>query len=312
MVRNYQREQELMRMPVALSLIVLVLSSAVVLPGPASAQPRPETPRTVQPAPPALPSGALEADAREKREQLLEVMKKYPPGLARVLKTDPTLMQEASYMSRYPALAAFLASHPEVISNPDYFFDYVYIPGDEEPRNAQTMALNLWRNTIEAISIFFVMVFVASVLVWLVRTFLNHRRWLRLSKVQTEVHNKLLDRFAGTGELLTYVQTSAGRRFLEAAPIDVEVATRGVAAPFNRILWSVQVGVVLFVGGIGFQFISGNVIPEVSQGLWMIGVLALAFGAGFIVSGGISYLLSKRMGLLEPVASNEPVAPGTP
>ena len=300
-----------MRMPVALSLLMLALSAAVVVPAPAFAQPRPEAPRVLQPAPLAT-GGALEADAREKREQLIEVMKKYPPALARVLKTDPTLMQEASYMARYPALAAFLASHPEVVSNPNYFFDYVYVPGDPEPRDSQTLAINLWRNTMEMISIFVVMVFVTSVIAWLLKTFLNHRRWLRLSRVQDEVHNKLLDRFAGTGELLTYIQTSAGRRFLEAAPIDVETASRGVAAPFNRILWSVQVGVVLAVGGIGFQYASGNVIPEVSQGLWMIGVLALAFGAGFIISGGISYLMSKRMGLLDPVVSSEPSPPPAP
>jgi hypothetical protein len=307
-----------MRMPVVMSLIVLGLSTAIVLPGPAYAGQAPQEvtrPAAVAPAQVAPPpAGALEADAREKREQLLEVMKKYPPGLARILKSDPTLMQEASYMSRYPALASFLARHPEVISNPDFFFEYVYVPGDIEPRTAQTMAINLWRNTLEAISVFVVMVFVASVLAWLVRTLLNHRRWLRLSRVQTEVHNKLLDRFAGTGELLTYVQTSAGRRFLEAAPIDVDVeaAGRGIGAPYSRILWSVQVGVVLAIGGIGFQFAGRNVIPEISQGLSMIGVLSLAFGMGFIISGVISYLLSRRMGLLEQPAPGEPSTPAAP
>jgi hypothetical protein len=130
---------------------------------------------------------------------------------------------------------------------------------------------------------------------------LNHRRWQRISKVQTEVHNKLLDRFAGTDELLAYVQTPAGRRFLEAAPIPLDDSgTQSFASPIGRILWSVQIGIVLAVGGLGFQFISGRVLPEVAEGLWVIGVLAVAFGVGFIVSAAASYVLSRRLGMLDP------------
>jgi small-conductance mechanosensitive channel len=221
-------------------------------------------------------------------------------------------MQEASYMSRYPALAAFLTAHPEVASNPGYYFDYVYIPGDPEPRDTQAIAINMWRNSLESFSVLVIMMFVAAVLAWLVKTVLNHRRWLRLSRAQNEVHNKLLDRFSGTGELLGYVQSSAGRRFLEAAPIEVEIDGRSVAAPFNRILWSVQVGVVLAVGGLGFQYSSGQLVPEVSQGIWLMGVIALAFGLGFILSGIISYVLSRRMGLLDPLVPPGPSTPSAP
>jgi hypothetical protein len=234
------------------------------------------------------------------------VMRKYPPALARVLKTDPSLMQEPTYIARYPALAAFLAAHPDVIANPGFYFDHVYFPGEFEPQNAQAVAINVFREIVQTVSIIAVMAFVAVVLAWLVRTVINHRRWLRLSRVQDEVHNKLLDRFSGTGELMTYVQTTAGRRFLEAAPIDVEPTGRAVAAPISRMLWSMQAGVVLAVGGLGFQYASDSTMPEVAQGLWLIGVLSVAFGVGFLISGVLSYVISKRMGLLEPVVTAEP------
>ena len=299
-----------------------VMCAAIVLPGPAGlAQTRPEpkgpaeAPAQVAPPPVAVVPG-LEEDASRKRERLEEVMRKYPPSLGRVLKADPSLMQEPGYLARYPALAAFVSAHPDVIGNPDFYFQHVYVPGEFEPRDAQSAALNIWREMFQTGSIIAVMGFVAIVLAWLLRTYLNHRRWLRLSKVQDEVHNKLLDRFSGTGELLTYVQTAAGRRFLEAAPIDVESSGRAVAAPINRILWSLQVGVVLAIGGLGFQYASGGVMPEVAQALSLVGVLSSAFGLGFIISGILSYLISKRMGLLEPaVAVDAPMAtepPATP
>ena len=67
----------------------------------------------------------------------------------------------------------------------------------------------------------------------------------------------------------------------------------------SRILWSVQIGVVLFAGGLGLLFVSNRVLEEVAQPLFSIGVLALAVGAGFVVSAGASFLLSRRLGLFE-------------
>ena len=53
-----------------------------------------------------------------------------------------------------------------------------------------------------------------SLLVWLIRAVIDHRRWLRLSRVQTEVHSKLMDRMTTNDDLLAYIQSPAGRRFL--------------------------------------------------------------------------------------------------
>ena len=305
-------------MRLRMTILAVVATAAVVLPVPrAFAQERPDE-KLVVPVPSRGPQQPLpvapgiDDDATEKRERLEQVMRRYPPALARVLKTDPSLMQEPTYMARYPALAGFLAAHPDVITNPAFYFDHVYFPGEFEPRDAPSVAMSAWRDMMQTASVITVMAFVAIVLAWLVRTVLNHRRWLRLSKVQDEVHNKLLDRFSGTGELLTYVQTTAGRRFLEAAPIDVEASGRAVAAPINRMLWSMQAGVVLAVGGVGFQYASSNMMPEVAQGLWLIGVLAVAFGVGFLISGVLSYVISKRMGLLEPVVTADPPPVSTP
>jgi uncharacterized membrane protein len=81
----------------------------------------------------------------------------------------------------------------------------------------------------------------------------------------------------------------------------------------SRILWSVQVGVVLGAGALGLLFVSNRVIDEVAQPLFAIGVLALAIGAGFVVSAGASFLLSRRLGLFEPpVTPREHIAQQDP
>lgn len=274
-------------------LLVAVLGTGVLAHGS-------QAPAANQPPPPA--PVALETDARQVREQLRDILTKYPPEVGRILKMDPTMLSNQPYLAQYPALQQFLAAHPEIARNPTFYLEFVRQGFDfTVPTDPRARSIDMWSDLLESASVFVVLVFVSSMLAWLIRTLLNHRRWLRASRIQTEVHNKLLDRFASSNDLATYVQSAAGRRFLEAAPIPVEAASdRPIAAPLNRILWSVQAGIILVVGGLGFQYVSGRVIEEVSQGMWTLGVLGTTFGLGFIAAGAFSYVMSRRLGLLDP------------
>ena len=136
-------------------------------------------------------------------------------------------------------------------------------------------------------------------LVWIIRTRLEQRRWSRLSKIQAEVHSKLIDRFSSNDELLTYVQTPSGRRFLESGPSPLQEAAPAVAAPLSRILWSMQLGVVLLVAGLGLLFLSGRSLFEIQEIFYVAGCMAAAVGAGFLVSAVAAYVLSRRLGLLD-------------
>ena len=102
--------------------------------------------------------------------------------------------------------------------NPDYFLERINSPNynynDPGHRKREDMLAVL-----AGFAAFLVFLVVTSVLIWVIRMIVAHRRWNRLSKVQYEVHNKLLDRFTSNEDLLAYVQTPAGKRFLESAPI---------------------------------------------------------------------------------------------
>jgi hypothetical protein len=258
-----------------------------------------------RPEPAAAPAQVFvdqSQDARETRENLEELIKKLPPAVGRVLRTDPSLLSNDSYLAPYPALAAFLKQHPEIRNSPAFFFEHIgpmefYSPSAPETRESQ--AIRIWRDLIEFLAVGGIFVMVTGALIWIIRTIIEQRRWHRASKVHTEVHNKLLDRFTANEDLLAYMETAAGRRFLESAPLSLDAPARPVGAPLSRILWSVQVGVVLAAGGLGLLFVSNRVIEEVAQPLFVIGVLALTVGAGFVVSAGASFLLSRRLGLFD-------------
>jgi hypothetical protein len=82
----------------------------------------------------------------------------------------------------------------------------------------------------------------------------------------------------------------------------LDAAPRSVGAPLGRILWSIQGGVVLIAGGIGLQVVSARVADDASQPLHALGVLGIALGLGFLVSAIISFVISQRLGLIEPPA----------
>jgi len=146
---------------------------------------------------------------------------------------------------------------------------------------------------------FLVFVGVTLALLWILRTVLDNRRWYKMVKVQTETHAKLLDRFGSSQEMLTYMESDAGKKFLES-PIFEGQRQQVSALPFGRILWSTQIGIIAAFLGAGILFLRGRVPANVDTdaGLLVFGTLILTLGIGFIVSGGVSYVLAKYFGLI--------------
>ncbi len=243
---------------------------------------------------------AAEPDAQRTRAELNELLQRYPPTVRNVLAVDPSLLGNQPFLEPYPALAGFLEQHPEVARNAAY-----YVGESGGPRfgvSPEERAAESWREVMGGLAALLAFALSAGLFVWLIRTLIDSRRWKHLAKVQAEAHAKLLDRFTSNDELLAYIQSPAGAKFLEGAPVSLDAGPRSVAAPMSRILWSVQGGVVLIAAGIGLAFIR---VPGAQDGtpLQAMSVLAITLGVGFLVSALISYFISRRLGLIEPRAA---------
>ncbi|MDR3719861.1 MAG: hypothetical protein P4K98_13765 [Bryobacteraceae bacterium] len=255
-------------------------------------------PASAQSAPAQSIVTVEQPDAERTKRELGQLLERYPPTLRSVLELDPTLLSNQPYLAPYPALVGFLNTHPEIAHNPSF---YVGVPEPPQPpKDRASLALDMWREIYNGASVFAGFALAAGLLIWLIRTLVDYRRWNRLAKVQVDVHTKLLDRFTANDDLLAYIQSPAGAKFLESSPIKLDAAPKSVGAPLGRILWSLQGGLVLMSGGYGLHFISDRMRDDVSQPLRALGVLALALGVGFVASAIISYVISKRLGLIEP------------
>lgn len=225
-----------------------------------------------------------DASAREISQEFRRVLAQYPSTLRSLLQLDPVLMTDPAFMANYPRLADFIEAYPEVPHNPSYF---VGTPNSSDGLIDEDFAIMV------------VLISIVIAVGWLIKTLIDYRRWSRLSQVQSEAHAKLLDRFTASQDLLTYLETAPGRRFLESTPIQLDGAAVP-GSPVNRILLSTQVGLVLAAGGTGlWMAISRLADREAADGLFVVAMLAVSLGIGFVVSAVTAFGLSRQMGILD-------------
>jgi hypothetical protein len=134
--------------------------------------------------------------------------------------------------------------------------------------------------------------------VFLTRLFIDGRRWGRIFRLQSEVHGRLIEKFGSNQELAGYMDTEAGKRFLEAAPIPLRSEQdQRMPNAIARVLTPLQIGIVLALLGVGF-FLLRNVRVEMHDPMLVLGTIALMPGLGFIISAGITWFLAGRLGMI--------------
>src|SRR5215831_15768434 len=163
-------------------------------------------PKLADPVPPVV---AIEQpDAQRSQQELVNLLQRYPPSLHGVLALDPSLLTNDSYLAPYPALRNFLRTHPEIARDPGFYV------GDPERNERPTDNVRQWEQIVTDITIFLGFSLAMCLVAWLIRNFVDYRRWNRMTNVQTDVHRKLMDRFTNNEDLLAYINSPAGSKFL--------------------------------------------------------------------------------------------------
>jgi hypothetical protein len=302
----------------ALLTVLLMLTVA----GPTLAAQRPTVPPApVRPVAPAAPQPAQapvvqmvpmqdDRGARETREWFRKVLEQYPPSVREVLRIDTSLLSRPDYLATYPALAQFLEQHPEVAHNPAYFVGTPDSQPEYGPQSATMETIRAWSNFFRLLPVVAIVFIITSALAGVIRTLIDQHRWQRAARMHMEIQNKLLDRFAGSGELLAYLETPNGRGLSDLQLPGLGSVARPMDTPANRIFWPLQTGIVVLAAGIGLSYM-GPRMGFVGGSISGVGVLVGAIGLGFIVSAIASFILSHRLGLV-PAVPRADLGRGTP
>lgn len=256
----------------------------------------PQPPQVAAPPAPVAPVSPQEAG--ETRQQLRELLRELPPSVQGVIQLDPSMLDNAQFMAVYPRLAAFLAQHPELRRDTAFFFGSNF--GGRVVFNSEPNAIRTFENIVSGTLVLTGVMTGLIVFGWLIGQLVSYRRWIRRSRMQAEMHTKILDRLPSNEDLLAYIQTPAGRDLMSfASPAPFEGGEgQATPAPLGRILWSVQIGVVLAALGMGLLFVQRTVPEEVAQGFGALGIIVLTVGLGAIASAGVAWGLSLRLGIL--------------
>ncbi|HVS30365.1 MAG TPA: hypothetical protein VMS98_02820 [Thermoanaerobaculia bacterium] len=113
----------------------------------------------------------------------------------------------------------------------------------------------------------------------------------RRLELQAEVQTKLIERFGSTPELVEFLQSPAGREFVDG------VQTGAMKSSKERILTGVRRAVLLSFLGLGFLFLW---IFFDEEGFTVPAVLLLALGVGHLVATFISLGMSRKLLAEEP------------
>ncbi len=266
-----------------------------------------------KPVAPAHPQGAIapvsDQEVADTQEQLIKLLR-LSPTLTSVVAHDPSLLSNQDYVSRNnPQLAQFLVTHPEVARNPEFYLFTNLNPKDG--RRDQALQRAVWpdiswnqsnssrpEDVLAPIAAFGAFACFLAALLWMIRVFLENRRWGRIFKLQSEVHGRLIDKFSSNQELALYMGTDAGKRFLEATPISAGLEPeQRMPNAVARVLTPLQIGIVLVLLGAGFWLLR-HTRPELEVPMLVLGTVCLMPGLGFIISAGITWVLAGRLGLM--------------
>jgi hypothetical protein len=130
---------------------------------------------------------------------------------------------------------------------------------------------------------------------WIVHVIVDGIRRRQQLKVFTDFHSKLLERLGSAREFTDFFTSAAGDRFLNS------LSRSETGTPQLRILRSLQTGLILVALGIGLFVLVTVRSYSISDvdGFMVIATASTAIGSAMLISTALSYVLSKRMGLIE-------------
>ena len=161
----------------------------------------------------------------------------------------------------------------------------------------------------EAVAVTIVLVSFMTGLYFIVAAGFSGRKAGALIRARADLQTKLLDRLGSGREVVEFCQTEGGKQFIEALSMGTVDSPASKGSPTERILGSIQKGIILTLLGLGFLSLAWKYHRDDPGDVFMvIGVVGLSLGIGFLLSAGASYRLSRSMGLLansEPTRSKE-------
>jgi hypothetical protein len=126
---------------------------------------------------------------------------------------------------------------------------------------------------------------------WIAWVIFSSLRRYKVARVMADVQMMFLSRFDSPQNMLAYVETESGRKFLTSLAHET-------GTPYGHILSCVRWGIMLIIFGGTLCVLRGaNLVEQDPQ---VFGIIAIALGVGCEAAAAASYFLYRKLGVIEP------------
>lgn len=151
----------------------------------------------------------------------------------------------------------------------------------------------------EDLAILSVFVGIPWVLGWVIRTILNHMRFMKVLQLKAEANARLMDRFGQDPGLLDYLKSDAHRELFDVKLAD---PSPRMPAPYGRMLTSVQLAAMLLSAGVACLFVK-QYVPQRWGGEqigWLFfGTMGVALGIGSLLAALAAFVAARMWNTLK-------------
>ncbi len=125
---------------------------------------------------------------------------------------------------------------------------------------------------------------------WIAWVIFSSLRRSKIAQIQADVQKVFLSRFNPVQDLLPYVGTEAGKKFLNSMSQESEI-------PYAYVVSCVRWGILLIFLGVTLSVL--HALKMVDRDPLVFGILAIALGVGCEVAAAVSYYIYRSLGLVE-------------
>ena len=130
--------------------------------------------------------------------------------------------------------------------------------------------------------------------IWTLNNIFQTLKHRREHKAIVTFHDRLFDKLSDPADVRALLESTASERLFDS------LGKERAGNVHRRVLTGLQAGAILAIAG-GALLALGLVYGR-DDDFMVLGILTMALGLGFLLSAGISYRLSEKWGLFDPLS----------
>ena len=144
----------------------------------------------------------------------------------------------------------------------------------------------------EFLAALFFLIGVPLILGWLIRIWLNHKKFMKVLQFKAESNARLLDRFGSDPAVLEFLKSEASDRLFEVRTAE-SVSSRTPPPPYTRMLTALQVSCMLVSVGAGLLYIRHYMRDRDSEFFLFLGTLGVSLGVGALLAAAAALVVAR-------------------